>query len=549
MLPGARLTPAYAQARGAGVDVRGVSAHTPDARSGDPVTPVAAQQRRSSNSPNLHLLDYEAVPTGDRLHAGRGLFRGLMGPIGSGKSVTCCQELFRLALAQRPHNGVRKTRWAIIRATYPELHSTTIKTWQDWFPPSICPLKMHDSPITGLMKLPLPDGTVLHMELVFVALEREEDTRKVLSMELTGVWFNEARELPFGIIRDAMGRIGRYPSKKEGGHTRKAALADTNPPDDDHWWYRLAEEQKLNDDSQEVTLADFEFFKQPGALIMTPTGYAPNPAAENIKNLSDGYGYYIDQLAGRDPEWIRVYILGEYGTIADGKPVYGRSYSDNLHCSSVPYLPIKQWPLILAFDFGRTPACAIMQQTPRGQVRVLEEIVTEDSDIRSLCRDILSPKLATTYRECKTIFVTGDPAGLQKSQTESVTCYDIIGQELGARISDMAPAETNDPTARKDSVRKLMSRLVDGIAGFSLSPTCRVLRKGYLGGYKFHIIRMTGGQQRVSESPVKNIYSHICEAVEYGCMYILGGIQASLSLATRKFAGASVQVADRVAGV
>ena len=162
-------------------------------------------------------ITYVPTATGTRFHDSRSLFRGLMGPIGSGKSVTCCQDLFELACAQKPFNHVRKTRWAIIRATYPELHSTTIKTWQDWFPQSICPLKLHDSPITGRMRLPLPDGTTLDMELVFVALEREEDTRKVLSMELTGVWFNEARELPWGVVRDAMGRIGRYPSKKEGG--------------------------------------------------------------------------------------------------------------------------------------------------------------------------------------------------------------------------------------------------------------------------------------------------------------------------------------------
>ena len=62
-------------------------------------------------------------------------FRGIRGPVGSGKSVGCCVEVFRRALAQEKNEqGIRKSRWAIIRNTNPQLRTTTIKTWLDWFP-------------------------------------------------------------------------------------------------------------------------------------------------------------------------------------------------------------------------------------------------------------------------------------------------------------------------------------------------------------------------------------------------------------------------------
>jgi hypothetical protein len=62
-------------------------------------------------------------------------FRGIRGPVGSGKSVACCVEVFRRALEQNQnHEGIRKSRWAIIRNTNPQLRTTTIKTWLDWFP-------------------------------------------------------------------------------------------------------------------------------------------------------------------------------------------------------------------------------------------------------------------------------------------------------------------------------------------------------------------------------------------------------------------------------
>ena len=56
-------------------------------------------------------------------------FRGLRGPVGSGKSVACCIEVIRRALLQKPsEDGKRKSRWAVIRNTNPQLKTTTIKT-------------------------------------------------------------------------------------------------------------------------------------------------------------------------------------------------------------------------------------------------------------------------------------------------------------------------------------------------------------------------------------------------------------------------------------
>ena len=40
-------------------------------------------------------------------------FRGVRGPVGSGKSVACCVEVFRRALQQEKNSdGKRKSRWA-----------------------------------------------------------------------------------------------------------------------------------------------------------------------------------------------------------------------------------------------------------------------------------------------------------------------------------------------------------------------------------------------------------------------------------------------------
>ena len=60
----------------------------------------------------------------------------IRGPIGSGTSSASCMKIYRQAIGQRKSTitGKRRSKWAIVRNTYPELLNTTVKTWLDWFP-------------------------------------------------------------------------------------------------------------------------------------------------------------------------------------------------------------------------------------------------------------------------------------------------------------------------------------------------------------------------------------------------------------------------------
>src|SRR5690242_21830304 len=120
-----------------------------------------------------------------------------MGTVGSSKSTACCIEILSRAQEQKPFNGVRRTRWAIIRNTYPELKSTTIKTWTEWAAGAVM---KWDAPITSLMTGDLPDGTKMEMEVFFFPVDRPEEIGKLKSLELTGAWINEAGELPKAVF-------------------------------------------------------------------------------------------------------------------------------------------------------------------------------------------------------------------------------------------------------------------------------------------------------------------------------------------------------------
>ena len=196
-------------------------------------------------------------------------FRGLRGPVGSGKSVSCCIEIFRRSLLQQKNpQGVRKSRWAVIRNTNPQLRTTTIKTWLDWFPEDTWGNFAWSVPYTHrILK------NDLDIEVIFLALDRPEDVKKLLSLELTGVWINEAREIPKSIIDACTMRVGRYPSMRDGGASWYGVIADTNAPEEDHWWAIMSGDVPVPDHiSREEALMlikpdNWSFYSQPSSML------------------------------------------------------------------------------------------------------------------------------------------------------------------------------------------------------------------------------------------------------------------------------------------
>src|ERR1700685_2532496 len=180
---------------------------------------------------------YASVPTIKRFSQSRAFVRGLMGPFGSGKSSGCVIELVKWGKRQHLVNGKRRARFAVIRNTYPQLQDTTIKTFLHWLPDRV--FGSYNKADHAYLLNNLDD---LEIEILIRALDRPEQVANLLSLELTGAWCNEAREIPWAIIKALKGRVDRYPRREQGGAVDAGIIADTNPPDDDSWWYRLFEE-------------------------------------------------------------------------------------------------------------------------------------------------------------------------------------------------------------------------------------------------------------------------------------------------------------------
>lgn len=456
------------------------------------------------------VLEYAPTPTLARFHADTtSFYRGVMGPFRSGKSTACVMEILTRACMQAPYRGVRRSRWLVIRNTYPELRSTTIPTWTAWVSEQVCPIT-YSPLITGRMTgVPAsfdgqPDGTTVDLEVYFLALDRPRDIGKLLGTEFTGAWVNEARELPKANI-DALSRVGSYPYLRDGGASWSGVIMDTNPPDNDHWWYTLAEQECPD---------GWAFYRQPGGLRRNAKGkYVPNPEAENIAHLTGGYNYYLRQVPGKDAQWINVYVMGEYGAVYDGRPVYEHVYLDSVHASQIPLPIYRGLPLYLGWDFGLTPACVIAQLTSRGRLNVLREYCCERGGIRQFARDTVLPALANEFAGMQVIS-TGDPAGANKSELDKeLSC---IGELMAMGIPTL-PAATNDFVVRREAVLRFLTASPDGGPGLLLDPSCQVLRRGFQGAYQFDRVQV-GGDERYRDQPRKNQYSHPHDALQYLCM-------------------------------
>lgn len=477
------------------------------------------KQRSTKQDPIFGLdLDFSNAPTMWKFLNDDSFFRGIKGPVGSGKSFGCLVEIMLRAVKQipSPKDNVRYSRFAVIRNSYPELRTTTIKTWLSIFPENEYGPMRWSPPLTHHLKFPAKDSIAgVDCEVIFLALDQPKDVRKLLSLELTGAFLNEARELPLAVAQNLVHRVGRYPSKSHGGcFPFRGIWADTNPPADDNWWYRLAEKEPVRGKYP------WKFFDQPGGMIETkdPEGavlahgryFKENPKAENVNNLPENY--YLQQLGGQSLDFIKAYVCGQYAFVREGRAVF-EDYVDET-MSAEDLVIDTNLPIHIGLDFGLTPACTYGQRFPDGRWQVYHETVSEDMGLERFAQ-ILLYELNTRFHGLEPL-IWGDPAGMKRDEIFEVTSFDHL-RSLGLNAK---PTASNDFKVRREAGVAPMIRLVGGKPALLIDKKCIKLRRSLNGGYHWKRVGVSGGTDRFRDAPEKNQHSHIGDSFAY---MLLGG--------------------------
>ena len=395
-----------------------------------------------------------------------------------------------------------------------ELKTTTLKTFEAWFG-GIAKIT-YSSPITAVISLPdIGDGTGLHQEIYFIPLDDESSINKLMSLELTYGFLDEVVFIPERVIEVLSGRVGRFPQMLHGGPTWYGLWMTTNPCPVDHWFFNLFEVKKPE---------GCVLYRQPPGLIFKEDlkgggQWITNPKAENLKFLPDGY--YTKQSIGKDQDYIKVYLCGDWGELRSGKPVYPM-YKDDIHTAKEAIVPAKDLPITIGIDIGIHGNAAVFTQLlPTGQLVVFDELLETEKSVTEFVQDILKPYIYSKYFKYSFRMVM-DPAAKIRSQSNKKSALDIFREEgLPAEV-----AYTNDFMARKEAVVYFLVKQ----DGFLLDPACDYLRRGFISKYRYEQIkgRVDG---KVKEQPEKGAFSHNADALQYACLHY-----KQLKVKRRKFA-------------
>lgn len=489
-------------------------------------------------------VDFQETPSVYEAVTCQAFVHGIRGPVGSGKSVGGVAFIMSRAAAQEPSaDGIRRTRFAIVRNTTPELKTTTIKTVEDWLPQGAHGKIVYSSPITYRIRATNDDGTGIDCELLFLALDRPADVKKLLSLEITSAWANEAREIPFPIIDGLTMRVGRYPSMKNEGVAATFAelYLDTNSMDQDHWWYERFEG---GDSQTRVMLEDgswlnisWQAFSQPPAVlevedighgvfaskdsmyrhqfkpeqVIVSAGrqWCVNPDAENLKNLRPGY--YHQQLKNKSLEHIQCYYENKYVYVREGRPVVPE-YTPSVHGG---IFPIIDAPLIVGVDAGGgtlNPAAVFLQKGQRGNWLAQSEFIGSSMGIANYARMLRLHK-EDVFGDLPIDILWMDPAAEKRDEIYETKVMEYFRAE-GFVVRG---APTQDPQTRIDAIRAPLGRMIDGKPGLLVhKERCPILHKGLSGAWYFKQLQVSGAA-RYHEKPDKNHpISDVCEATGYG---------------------------------
>ena len=277
------------------------------------------------------IIDYQPPPI---LRAfikdyrpGELFYSWVVGPYGSGKTTADFFKLCYMAGLQAPGpDGIRHSRAVVVRNTGNQLKDTTIASWNLWFKDGQA----------GQWKATERNFILrfsdVECEVMFRPLDTPDDIARVLSLEVTFAILDEFVQIPKEIVDALSARVGRYPSKRDGGATNWGIWGSSNPDLEDNWWFDYLHGESVRKFGvEEKTDAIAVYFKQPSGM---------SDEAENLENLppfeAGNHEYYINQAKGKSDAWKRQFIDAEWGFSQAGRPVVA-SFRDH-HISKVPLL-------------------------------------------------------------------------------------------------------------------------------------------------------------------------------------------------------------------
>ncbi|WP_295805921.1 hypothetical protein [uncultured Nitratireductor sp.] len=462
----------------------------------------------------------------------------ILGPWGSGKTVATVFKIARHSSNLFPvcKDGVIHVRCAALRDTYREMAKTALSSWHEFFPKRGPYTAQEPGAYSGGQDRPVkhilewntirqwPEGpkeTLVRLEMEFGAIGNENLDSFFKGYEISMGWLNECDLVDESVPGRLYGRTARFPPRVEimewegdrlgwekdpdSGidviRLPRIIMGDYNPPDPANWTYKrhIEEPEKW---------PGFTFFHQPSGL---------SPQAENRIGKSRSQYEEEEQAFGgsKHPDAQRN-VHGKYAAKKQGTVVYDQ-FDMFRHRSDQNLDPVRELPFYMGFDAGGTPACAIGQFMPNGQLRGLREIVSLPDTVTGperfaaavmevLLRDFAGMACAGAW---------GDPSAWYGADKEhgSLAFMETVAQALQVNIQ---PTASNDIQSRKEAVEWYLKGNIDANTPRSIwDPRLKYTIGGFASQYHLTKQATEGKTDRLEIA--KNHYSHIHDAWQYLC--------------------------------
>lgn len=228
---------------------------------------------------------------------------------------------------------------------------------------------------------------------------------------------------------------------------------------------------------------------------------------------------YFANPAKRDPKWIEeerrgmppkqwaVEMERSWETYA-GRPIYEGAFQRFLHIAKEPIKPNPSYPIFRGWDFGGNQSVVICQIIGNKLI-VLDELPNAGQNTRRFAPEVIGHCNSLFGPSYHYIDVVDPSAAWEGKTAEGKACTDVMREEGLQPVA----APTNDPQKRIDAVMKLLMALDgNGAPCLQINPHCSMLIKGFEGGYHYP---EKPSQAKKADKPVKNLYSHIHDGLQY----------------------------------
>lgn len=505
-------------------------------------------------------------PTMDRMIASNAFIVGGMGPVGSGKTIGFSTKIQHHAAKQRGKMNsagqlVRKSRYAMIRDTYPNLDRNTIPSWNKVVPKAAGRFVMSSPRVHRFSMVLKRDGNLLdrsarpidiaQVEMEFRAIGDNTVEDALRGLEVTAALVNEADRTHPDILTFLAGRVGRFGDLDPDLVVDPAIWLDLNGADDENWTHKVLVDKTLPAEVmrivQQVSAGRelIAYFEQPAAILEgdeIPGGWMVNPAAENVANLPPGYyerQYAFAKMRGNQT-YIDRMLRSKFTPPRSGRSVFPE-YSEDLH--SGEFEAIKGFPLLVFADQGLVGAVLVGQQV-KGQLRILEEIAavfeTEDDEIEvvqmggeTLGRQV-HDMLATRYPGFEIADAVCDPAGAAGEGAINFKSWRQDFQKgLGHKVRK-ARVPRNAIEPRLKAVRGWLNRTIGPVRALIVHKRCTMTRRAFRTKYYYQRIGKGSGDGYYSDEPKKvQGYADLMDALQYGCFELDKGLGLTSGAETR----------------